>query len=342
MSRVPPPTIGDKDLLRLVVEAEFGEGDADACARLSEAIDGDTGAQQRADEIYRMWDLLGTLPAPRGRKVSPTAIETLPSRRAPRSIFTPLVARAVAASLVFAMLAIGVVSLFHSPEPRDRSSFVVATQKAERRVARLPDGSTVELSGDSAIKVEYSEGRRDIRLVRGQALFEVAHNKERPFIVKAGEGEIRAVGTAFDVDLTRRGVVVTVTEGVVRVTAPPVGKSEPQSAVVEVGEQISYSDQPAKGVGAVISSPRPVDVTSVLSWKQGLLEFHGEPLSHVIEEVNRHAVGRVVLLDPSEADTPIYGVLRAGDLEGLASILRDRKTSRSRMESPVRIEQPIN
>lgn len=342
MSRVPPPTIGDKNLLRRIVEADFGEGDADACARLSEAIGDDARAQQRADEIYRMWDLLGTLPAPRGRKALPVTTAAAFAQRSPRSLFTPLVARAVAASLVFAMLALGVVSLLHSPEPRSPGSFVVATQKAERRVAQLPDGSTVELSGESAIKVQYSETRRDIRLIRGQALFEVAHNKKRPFIVKAGEGEIRAVGTAFDVDLNRRGVIVTVTEGVVRVSAPAVGKSQPQSAVVEVGEQLFYSEQPGEGMGAVISSPRPVDVASALSWKQGLLEFHGEPLSQVIEEVNRHAVGRVVLLDPSEADTPIYGVLRAGDLEGLASILRDRETSQSRMASPVRIEKPIN
>src|SRR3546814_5876232 len=80
---------------------------------------------------------------------------------------------------------------------------MVATQKAGRRVARLPDGSTVEMSGDSAIEVRYSKGRRDIRLMRGQALFEVTHNAARPFIVKAGKGEIRALGTAFDVDLTR-------------------------------------------------------------------------------------------------------------------------------------------
>src|SRR3546814_12291257 len=78
-------------------------------------------------------------------------------------MFTPLVARAVAASLIFAIAALGALSLFHSPDS-EASSFMVATQKAERRVARLPDGSTVEMSGDSAIEVRYSTGRRDISL----------------------------------------------------------------------------------------------------------------------------------------------------------------------------------
>src|SRR3546814_14297219 len=85
-------------------------------------------------------------------------------------MFTPLVARAVAASLIFAIAALGALSLFHSPDS-EASSFMVATQKAERRVARLPDGSTVEMSGDSAIEARYGKGRPDIRLLRGQALF---------------------------------------------------------------------------------------------------------------------------------------------------------------------------
>src|SRR3546814_15947317 len=78
--------------------------------------------------------------------------------------------------------------------------------------------------------------------MRGQALFEVTHNAARPLIVKAGKGEIRALGTAFDVDLTRREVIVNVTKGVVRVTAPRVGSGEAQSATHEVGQQLSYSD----------------------------------------------------------------------------------------------------
>src|SRR3546814_837311 len=225
MSRVPPPTIGDNELLGLVVEAEFGEGDADARARLADVLARDPGAKRRADDIYRMWDLLGTLPAPRKWTPSRTAAGIARLKFRPRSMFTPLVARAVAASLIFAIAALGALSLFHSPDS-EASSFMVATQKAERRVARLPDGSTVEMSGDSAIEVRYSKGRRDIRLMRGQALFEVTHNAARPFIVKAGKGEIRALGTAFDVDLTRREVIVTVTKGVLRVNAPRVGSGE--------------------------------------------------------------------------------------------------------------------
>src|SRR3546814_12777481 len=116
----------------------------------------------------------------------------------------------------------------------------------------------------------------------------------------------------------------------------------PQSANLEVGQQLSYSDRGSNGAGAIISSPHRVDIASALSWKRGMLEFHGAPLSQVIEEVNRNAVGRHVLLDPSEADTPVYGVLRDGDLEGIASILKERHETRARHAPQVRTDQTLH
>src|SRR3546814_16258189 len=113
-----------------------------------------------------MWDLLGTLPAPRKRTPSRTAAGSARLKFRPRSMFTPLVARAVAASLIFAIAALGALSLFHSPVS-EASSFMVSTQKDERHVAQFPDGSTVEMSGESAITVRTSEGQPENRLSRG-------------------------------------------------------------------------------------------------------------------------------------------------------------------------------
>src|SRR3546814_14406767 len=89
---------------------------ADARARLADVLARDPGAKRRADDIYRMWDLLGTLPAPRKWTPSRTAAGIARLKFRPRSMFTPLVARAVAASLIFAIAALGALSLFHSPE----------------------------------------------------------------------------------------------------------------------------------------------------------------------------------------------------------------------------------
>lgn len=339
MSRVPPPTISDRELLELIVEAEFGEGDGEAQGRLDAALAGDADGQRRADEVYRTWDLLGTLPAPRATAPHLLQRRAIPLMHRARPRIAPLVGRAVAASLAVAAAGLGVVAILHEPDKGARG-FIVATQRAEHRIARLPDGSSVELSGDTEVRVRYSERGRNITLVRGEALFEVAHNPARPFIVKAGNGEVRALGTAFDVALKRSGVRVTVTKGVVRVTAAAAAGQ--RSATLRVGQQLSYGEPPSGGSAAAISAPRAVDVASALDWRQGLLEFHGEPLSEVIEEVNRHTTGRVELIDQREAGTPIYGVLRAGDLDGLASILRDRKQSAAQSGETIRIHRPID
>src|SRR3546814_19714265 len=100
MSRVPPPTIGDNELLGLVVEAEFGEGDADARARLADVLARDPGAKRRADDLYRMWDLPGTLPAPRKWTPSRTAAGIARLKFRPPPMFPPLVPRAVGVSLL--------------------------------------------------------------------------------------------------------------------------------------------------------------------------------------------------------------------------------------------------
>lgn len=324
--------MSDEQLLNLLIEADFGDGSVEACARLEQLLASDADARRRIGEFQAVWGLAGSLPPPAEQPAVPPAHQ-------PRKLFAPVVGRAVAASLLFATVAIGTVAIFHSHGWQD-DSFVVATSKAERRTVQLPDGSTAELSGDSALTVRFTDGSRNIRLERGQALFDVAHNAARPFIVSAGNGQIRALGTAFDVDLTRSRVVVTVTDGTVKVTTDGGRSTEPESTTLAVGQQVSYTPRRGSG-GAMLSDAREVDVERVVGWTRGMLEFHGEPLHEVIDEVNRHAHARIVLLDPAEANTPVYGVLQAGDLNGLAKMLRDRAASRSSIASPVRIEQPI-
>ncbi len=94
---------------------------------------------------------------------------------------------------------------------------VYATDIGEQRSLALADGSTVELNSRSRIRVRYTEHERRIDLLRGQALFHVAKNKARPFIVQTDNTQVRAVGTAFDVYNTSSGTIVTVVEGRVAV-----------------------------------------------------------------------------------------------------------------------------
>jgi transmembrane sensor len=97
------------------------------------------------------------------------------------------------------------------------SAPVYATALGEQRSIQFEDGSTVELNSRSRIRVKYSKQERDIELIEGQALFHVAHDTSRPFIVAVGATRVRAVGTQFDVYKKSNGTVVTVVEGRVAV-----------------------------------------------------------------------------------------------------------------------------
>jgi transmembrane sensor len=175
-----------------------------------------------------------------------------------------------------------------------------ATVRGERRTVSLPDGSRVELNTDSVIKVAYSEGRRDIVLARGEALFDVAKDPTRPFVVRAGEAEVRALGTAFNIRLREKVVELTVTEGVVAV--------EEHAAVRTPARQV------VQGRGAVIATGAVAEVDldpevlrRRLLWRDGVVEFEGDTLEQAAAEFNRYNERRLVVADPQVASIRVGG-----------------------------------
>ncbi|MGN7938191.1 FecR family protein, partial [Pseudomonas sp. 22447] len=111
----------------------------------------------------------------------------------------------------------------------------ISTQPGEVREVRLADGSLLTLNGDSALDWQFVDGRREVRLYRGEADFQVAHDPARPFMVSAGEARIRVTGTRFDVRLEEGGVDLAVSEG--RVLASSAG-GEPRPVVG--GQQVQW------------------------------------------------------------------------------------------------------
>jgi len=176
------------------------------------------------------------------------------------------------------------------------------TRVGERRVVVLADGSKVELNTASTIEVAMSETRRRVRLVRGEALFEVAHDKARPFLVDAGAAQLRAVGTAFNVRIRDSVVELTVTEGVVAVSRSG------EAAHTERASHISA------GGGAVI---RPGAVAPTVlggqelqqrtAWRDGVIELDGETLAQAIDEFNRYRAQPIILGDARLATIRVGG-----------------------------------
>lgn len=197
---------------------------------------------------------------------------------------------------------------------------VYETTVGERRSVTLADGSVVLLDSASRVEVKYADDRRDLWLRRGQARFEVAKDKSRPFRVEAGDRIVVATGTAFDVELLASQVQVTLLEGRVSVystLSDPAGGGAGGS-----GRELSPGDRliaPANPTASQAPYPR-VEVVRVATadagaWASGALVFDGEPLPAVLERMNRYSERRLVAADAGARSLRISGTFKAGDVD---------------------------
>lgn len=174
----------------------------------------------------------------------------------------------------------------------------------ESRTVRLADGSRVQLDTDSRVDVRLSGSRRDLVLKRGQAMFDVAHDAARPFVVDAGTTQVTALGTRFDVRRLSEGARVTLLQGRVEVVANAAAN---RSWRMDAGQQIQISAR------APTAKPQVVDVAAATSWTSGRLLFQETPLVDAVAEVNRYADHPIVLAAPSVATKPLSGAFDTGD-----------------------------
>ena len=204
------------------------------------------------------------------------------------------------------------------------------THIGEQRVITLEDGSTVKVNSRSRVEVRLSAHTREISLIEGQALFEVAHDPSRPFVVRSGDVAVRAIGTQFDVNRRQSGTVVTVIEG--RVSVAPI---QPKSAVfVSGGEQVRVERS------GKVEAPIQVNTSSATSWLQQELRFDDQPLSDVIEEFNRYSRTPLVLSDPSLGNVRINAVFHTTNSDSLLRFVsRLPGVSVERSEKEIRISR---
>lgn len=183
---------------------------------------------------------------------------------------------------------------------------VFSTAVGEQRVVQLADGSSVRLDTGSRIRVRFEDDRRGIDLVRGQAMFTVAHDASRPFVVAAGAARVTAVGTVFDVRRDGPAVRVTLVSGAVDVAAA----ADTTPARLSAGHQASVTTRAVR--------TRAVDAVAETSWTEGRIVFRDTPLASAVAEVNRYLTDPVVLDTGADAIL-INGVFRAGDRDAFVS-----------------------
>lgn len=192
-----------------------------------------------------------------------------------------------------------------------------STAVAEQRSVVLSDGSTVELNARSRMRVRFTEHERHVDLLDGQALFTVAKNASRPFVVESRGTLVRAVGTQFDVYSNNSGTTVTVLEGSVAVT-PETAPSPASPSLINAGQQMLIG---AEGRPRQI---HPVNPDVATAWTHRELIFEDTPLQDVATEFNRYNRRQLVIRDPSLQAFAIDGVFSSTDPAALVNFLRAR------------------
>ncbi len=243
----------------------------------------------------------------------------------------------VVASIAIILLSIAIVPQFMN-QSADKTRVAnlnetisgFATQLGEQRKITLEDGSIIHVNTQSEVAISYEETQRVIELVRGEALFEVAHDPSRPFRVIAGDTIAEAVGTTFNVYRTSEQTTVAVIDGKVAVLTQRdyvetplksddnlrrVERTDDGRLLLAAGQKANVAPE-TKTVQIAT-----VNVKAISSWSVGQLIFKGDTLAHIAEQFNRYNRTRIVINDDALAGTEFSGVFDSDDPDSLIAFL---------------------
>jgi transmembrane sensor len=218
------------------------------------------------------------------------------------------------------LMVVGLVLFMLEPTQEFRTAL------GEQRSVLLADGSRVTLNTASIIEVNLLKDRREVRLAQGEALFEVAHDPVRPFVVRAGNALLKDVGTQFNVDMRSNGTTVTVVEGRVAVDSGSPRKSAgAQAAHGEPGTLealILAANDRVVIMSAGLGAPEHgVNVAPAVAWTQRKLMFEHRPLSEVADEFNRYNGDRIDIDSAELKRQEVTGVFEAKDPASFVAFL---------------------
>lgn len=201
------------------------------------------------------------------------------------------------------------------------------TALGEQRPITLEDGSVVELNTRSRLRTQFSRSLRALDLVEGEAIFRVVKDANRPFVVRTGETDIVAVGTAFNVNASEARTIVTVLEGRVRVNnragaagAASSAAGKPEQIELAVGEQLIVA--PAQPTVRVAVR----DTEKITSWTERRLIFENTPIEAAAAEFARYSARRIRIEDAEIGAREINAVFDATDPGSFVEFLRKDET----------------
>jgi transmembrane sensor len=282
--------------------------------------------RRAVDELSKVWESLDALAeAPRVQALPPLSeVAPYPKTSSARPMLgrDPMLARrplwfAAAAALVAAVA--GAMWLNKGSETQ-----VLATAVGQHRNVVLADGSIVSLNTNTIVETNLGHRAREIYLRKGEAHFDVAPDRSRPFLVHAGDAVVQAIGTEFEVRVRPdQHVDVLVNEGRVEVR-PDAPAPTPQAldtravptAVVTVRAVSAGQALSTATINYPVTPVSQEQLSSDLAWREGAVVFDSEPLSEAIAEIQRYTDARIVISDPGIASLPVGGRFKTDDLQG--------------------------
>lgn len=260
-------------------------------------LDNSPGNRAAWTDALRTWELLG--------EVKPRYLHLWSDRPTERAAVPPSPRRGRwIAGAVFA-LAATLVAVLAGPALLLRLQADVMTATGETRIVTLADGSQVNLSGDSAIDVDLTASGRQVRLLAGEAFFDVAHDATRPFTVEAGGAKVVVLGTAFDVALDSSSTTIQLARGVVEISGPAnsnVTEMAPGDMVMvdrESGE-LAHSTVPVGEIGA---------------WRNGLIFVNDVTVESVVARLQRYHPAWITVPDGGLGRQRVTGLYDLRDPE---------------------------
>jgi transmembrane sensor len=204
--------------------------------------------------------------------------------------------------------ALGGFGLFSARVVREKTLQVVwqeyKTGVGEHRQVSFVDGSTAELNTDTSLHVSVTSGHREALLDQGEALFDVTRDPNHPFVVRARDSHVDALGTRFTViSRPEHPLTTLVTAGEVEVCAPAL---EPR--LVDANQMAQVTSQ-----GVEVQVLKPGEVARRTAWLKGELRFDGQPLEEAVDEFNRYNEEQLVIVDPRIRGLAVGGVYSASD-----------------------------
>lgn len=232
------------------------------------------------------------------------AARRAPVRAAPsrRTMFA-----GAAAAIAAVLVGVVGVSLFSRP-----ATTLYETGRGQPRTITLADGSTMSLNGGSRVRVRLERNARRVFMDDAEASFDVAHDASRPFLIDAGDRQVRVVGTEFNVRNTPDRLTVTVRRGIVQVGPR---RSAGAARRLTAGQQLTHVP------GTAQSQVRAVEAGEAFAWKSGRLVCRDRRLEDIVTDLNRQMTVPITV-EGAARDLRFSGVLLTGDEDAVVRALR--------------------